>query len=152
MTTFYVDIAKILDRVDVKVLYKSRNIKKDGTSDFYQLSIVDAHGFLKEKIYSISSKIFSEELSAYSSTSGSFVYDEDNVFFKVEFPSTFNVALIPSIERSIEDVIVNWTVFQWMYNSNYEYRKDEEEYLKSIDGLRSLITRRKNLVRTYKLY
>lgn len=156
MTTFTIDIKKILDRVETKALYKARNIKKDGTSDFYQLSIVDARPFLIEKIRTVLARIWSTELSQYSIEDG-YTYDDTDpldikVSYEVEFPENFRTESIPSISRAIEDAIVNFVIYQWMMASNYDYRKDEQEYRENMDEIRSLVARRTKLVRTYKLY
>lgn len=160
MTTFYYDINKVIDKIDTAVLLKARNINKDASADFAQLSITDAKGFVKDKLAEISVKIFDKISSPLSRqiTGDRFVFDETvegepgRIGFFVELPQKFDQGTTTSILRAIEDVMVSFCIYEWLYHANYDSRKEEERFNQKWDDLLSLITRRVNLKRTYKLY
>ena len=156
MTTIWFDIDILVDKIDTAVLYKARNIKRDGSSDFHQLSIVDAKIFIRDKIKSIGLKVYDKIISPLArQMSDTFLFDEqidgkNMMLIKLDY--TIDKNLLPAIEGAIEDVIIDYCVYEWFYHSNYDYRKEEERFNNSFDDLLSLITRRINLKRTYKLY
>lgn len=165
MTTFYFDINKILDKVENNVLYKGRNIAAERKDDFAELSIVDARDFLKDQLETIASKIFDTELSQYTygldnletpvnAYEFDVIYDgiPGRIVYRVVFPAMYNLRLTPSVLNAIEDSMIKYLVTEWMKKSNYDYRQDELDFNKAMDDIRSLVSRRKNLKRTYKLY
>lgn len=159
MTTFYYDIGKLLDRIHTSALYLARNIKADRTSDFYQLSIIDAEGFLTDKIRTIAARMFADVFAQYArELSDPFQWDvpyeglDNQIVFNVEFPSDFDLNLVPSILQAGEDLIIEYVVYEWMYHTNYDYRKAEDIYLKHLQHLQSLVSRRNIAIRSYKLF
>jgi len=164
MTTLQYDIKLLVDKIDNLILLKARNIKKDGESDFKQLSIVDHKFFIKDKLEEISTKIFdkitspisrslSEERFEFDAlTEGAEPANSGKIVFRFELPEKSDSGTTKAILRAIEDVMVAFCIYEWLYHGNYDYRKEEERYTQRWDDLLSLITRRINLKRTYKLY
>lgn len=160
MTTFYYSIAKLIDRIHTSALYLARNIKQDRTNDFYQLSIVDAEGFLQDKIRTIAARIFADVFSPYArELTDPFQFDvpfeglDGQIIFQVEFPDKyFDANLIPSILQAGEDLIIDYVVYEWIYHTNYDYRKAEQIYSEGIKKLMGLVGRRYTARRNYKLY
>jgi hypothetical protein len=164
MITLQYDINLLVDKIDEVTLIKARNIKKDGEADFKQLSIVDNKHFIKDKLEEISAKIFDKITSPISRTLSEERYEFDpltegeeptnsgKIVFRFELPEKSDSGITKAILRAIEDVMVTFCVYEWMFHSNYDYRKDEERYNQRWDDLLSLVNRRINLKRTYKLY
>jgi hypothetical protein len=173
MTTLQYDIKLLVDKIDNLILLKARNIKKDGESDFKQLSIVDHKFTIKDKLEEISTKIFDKITSPISRTllEERFEFDalveppepaegeeeaeptnSGKIVFRFELPEKSDSGTTKAILRAIEDVMVTFCIYEWLYHGNYDYRKEEERYTQRWDDLLSLITRRINLKRTYKLY
>ena len=167
MTTLRYDIKLLVDKIDNVILLKARNIKKDGESDFKQLSIVDHKFFIKDKLEEISTKIFDKITSPISRTLSEERFEFDalvdapegeeptnsgKIEFRFELPEKSDSGTIKAILRAIEDVMIAFCIYEWLYHGNYDYRKEEERYNQRWDDLLSLITRRINLKRTYKLY
>ena len=164
MITLQYNINLLVDKIDEAILIKARNIKKDGESDFKQLSIVDNKHFIKDKLEEISAKIFDKITSPISRTLSDERYEfnpltegeepvnSEKIVFRFTPPDKFDSGTTKAILRAIEDVMVSFCIYEWMLHSNYDYRKDEERYTQRWDDLLSLISRRINLKRTYKLY
>ena len=165
LTTFYFNIDGILDKVENNALFRARNITKDRTPDFAELSIVDARDFLKDQLKTIASKIFDTELSQYTyglddleiaveAYQFDVTYDSvaGRIVYNAVFPAIWNHKLVPAVSNAIEDAMIKYLVCEWLKKGNYDYRQDEVDFGKAMDDLRSLVARRKNLKRTYKLY
>lgn len=164
-TTFYFDISKILDKVENNALFRARNITQNRNPDFAELSIVDARDFLKDHLETIASKIFDTELSQYTyglddletpveAYEFDVTYDgtPGRIVYNVVFPDIYNHKLVPAVLNAIEDAMIKFLLLEWVKVSNYDYRQNEIDYNRAMDDLRSLVARRKNLRRTYKLY
>ena len=161
MRAFYFGITKLLERVHTTALYLARNIKQDRTNDFYHLSIIDAEDFLKDKLRSISARIFADFFAPYArDLITPYLFDDyygdlsGQIVFYAEFPAdTFDDNLYASILQAVEDVMIDYVVYEWMYHSNYDYRKSEEIYLEGMRRISSLVNRRNaTFTRTYKLF
>lgn len=164
MTVLEYDITKLIDKIDTAILLKARNIKKDGEADFKHLSIVDMKPFIKDKLAEISVKIFDKITSPVSRalTEERFEFDpltegetpapSDKIIYRFNFPAKADSGIATAILRAIEDVMVSYAIYEWLYFGNYDYREEKKRYQESWDDLLSLITRRINLKRTYKLY
>lgn len=156
MTTIWFDIDILVAKIDTAILYKARNIKKDGSSDFVQLSIADAKLFIRDKVKSIALKVYDKLVSPLARhLTDTFLFDEEidgKKLLLIKLDYTIDLNLLPAIEGAIEDVIIDYCIYEWMYHSNYDWRKGEERFNGSWDDLLSLIKRRINLKRTYKLY
>lgn len=167
MTTLYFDIPKLINRVNTNALLIGRNVKQDRTNDFTHLGVQDAEDFIKDKIRSICAQIFSDFFSQYARD----LVDENDVavepyefdvtydnvagriVFRVLFPEGFNLKLIPSVLQATEDLIIEYVTYEWLYHTNYDYRKAEAIYTKWMDKLIGLVSRRNGVtLRNYKYY
>lgn len=162
MRAFYYDIAKLIDRVHTTALYLARNIKQDRSNDFYQLSIIDAEDFLKDKFRSISARIFADVFAPYArDLIDPYLFDNNygdltgQIVFYAQFPDdgTFDDNLYLSILQAGEDLMIDYVVYEWMYHTNYDYRKAESIYTEGLKRLIGLVNKRTGtFTRTYKLF
>lgn len=167
MVTLQYDIAKLINRVNTNALLIGRNVKQERTNDFMQLGVQDAEDFIKDKIRSICGQIFADFFSQY----GRDLVDENNVavepyefdvtynnvagriVFRMLFPEGFNLKLIPAILQATEDLIIEYVTYEWLYHTNYDYRKAEAIYQKWMDKLIGIVSRRNGVtLRNYKYY
>lgn len=163
MTVFYYDIDTLIHRVDTAAVLIARNIKKDRSADFQQLSTVDARDWIEDKIRSICGRLFSDIFAQYAQNldetadvpyEWDVTYDDEprRVVFRVEFPeSHFDDHLIPSILQAGEDAIIEYVLYEWLYFTNYDYRDQERKSNEAWAKLRGLLgRRRRTFARTYK--
>jgi len=170
VTTFYFIVNSLIDKVNTHVLYKVR--KRDDILGLDQNSVIDAELLIKEYLHSASAELFnkwisplSRELEDLDDPQVAFVFNdtfthpeteeetENCIIFRVIFPEKFDTTTKPVILRAIEDVLVSYAVYNWLMDSNIQdWQKYELEYLRKIDNLSGLLTRRINLKRSYKLY
>lgn len=168
VVSFYYTIPTLIDRINLGVLYKVRN--RDNILGLGENSVIDAEILVKEYIGSITADIFSKLVSPLgrtledletplepfefdvSFTAGETTY-ENCVVYRVILPTAFDATTKPSIEKALADTIVSYCIWQWLLDSNIQgWEKYEFEHIRKYDDLRSLMTRRINLKRTYKLY
>jgi len=168
VTTFYYEISKILDRVQLGVIYKVR--KRDEILGLDANSTIDAEVLIREYLSAVSHDIFNKWMSPLSRDLDDieephepFEYDEtfvhpetgtetkNCIIYRVIFPEKFDTITKPSIFKAIEEMMVSYCVYNWLMDSNIQgWEKYEMEYLRHKDNLVDLITRRINLRRTYK--
>lgn len=171
VVTFYYTIESLLNRIELGVLYKLKN-RRTGVAGLDENSTIDATLLLKEYLGSISSDIFSKLTGPLGKTlqdletplepyeyDATFTHPEteaetDNcVIFRMIFPTAFDSTSKPAIEKALADTMVSYCIWQWLMDSNIaDWPKYENEHERKYDDLRSLIVRRTNLRRTYKLY
>jgi hypothetical protein len=168
VVSFYYTIPTLIDRINLGVLYKAR--RRDDILGLGENSVIDAELLIKEYIGSISADIFSKLMSPLGRTLEDLEtpqepYEFDVTFndgtddhlecvvYRVILPTKFDATTKPSIEKAIADTIVSYGIWQWLMDSNMQgWEKYEYEHIRKYDDLRSLMTRRINLKRTYKLY
>lgn len=164
----YYKISDLLNRTDREVLYKTR--KKDQRPGAGNNSIIDAEAVIKDYLGSISAEIADKWISPLSrglseleepvvayEFDATFNEDEtgiDNcIIFRVVFPEKYDTNVIPSLVRAIEDCIISYCVWQWLFDADVkDWQKYEQEHIRKLDNLRGLANRRMNLKRTYKLF
>lgn len=80
------------------------------------------------------------------------------LLYTIKTDSTFDINTVPAIDKTVEDCIVFYTLWQWFKFSNLvAYAPNllavvEQQYLDSKNRLAGLMTRRIGLKRTYKFY
>lgn len=171
VTTFYYTIPSLLNRIEMGVLIKVRN-RKEKAIGLDALSTIDSELLVKEYLGSISADIFSKLTGPLGKTLADletpmepFEFDEtfthpdtdaetDNcIIFRTIFTDTMDSTSKPAIEKALADTMISYCIWQWLMDSNVpDWPKYENEHQRKYDDLRSLIVRRINLRRTYKLY
>jgi hypothetical protein len=170
VTSFYYEISTIIDRVHLGILYKVR--KRDDILRLGENSGIDAELLIKEYLQSIAYDVFSKlisplgrDLDDLDTPLEPFEYNEtfthpeteattDNcIIYRVIFPEKFDDTTKPPIYKALEDTLVSYCIWQWLMDSNIpDWPKYEAEHERKYKDLRSLIVRRVNLKRSYKLY
>nr|WP_320022075.1 hypothetical protein [uncultured Draconibacterium sp.] len=167
--SIYFQIPDLLRRIDREVLYKSRN--KDNIDGLGNNSIVDAHPVVKDYMNSICSEIFDKLTSPLSRGFSELdeppvPYEFDKTFtkedettvdnciiYRVMLPEKYDLNVIPSLMKAIEDCIVSYCIYQWLLDADIKgWQKYEREHERKFDNLRGLVHRRINLKRKYKLF
>ncbi len=158
MTTFVCNIEDTIKRIQNEITHKSRKSRTGTDMGFGENSSIDGETWINEYVSSIASDIFDKLFSplARNLTNpflNGLVYGGNDIIYSVELPATFDINTVPAINRAIEDTIVSYAVFEWLKDLRvHGWEREELDHVAKYDNLRGLITRRINLVRTYKLY
>lgn len=158
MTTFVCDIEKITKRIKNEITNKSRKNRTGNVLGFTENSAVDGETWLNEYISTIAADIFSKLMCPLSRTLtdpyvNGIVYGGNSIIYSVVLPSTFDVNTVPAINQALEDTIVSYAVSEWLKDLRVPgWERDELDHHNKYSNLRSLMVRRVNLKRTYKLY
>lgn len=168
VVAFYYTIPSLIDRVNLGVLYKVR--RRDNIVGIGENSVIDAEVLIKEYLGSAAAEIFSKLTSPLGRTLvgletpvAPFEFDvtfnpgtgalANCIVFRIILPDKFDSITTPSIEKAIADTLVSYCVWQWLMDSNIQgWEKQEDEFNRNFEDLRSLLVRRVNLKRSYKLY
>ena len=170
MITFYFAIQSLLDKINTQVLYVSRRKEMNLGIDYN--STVDADLLLKEYLHNVSAKLFSEHLSPqgrdtlsletpYEPYEFDATYTNEEtlaetpncIIYRIIPPTGFDTTIKYALDKMIENCMIDYCVWQWCMDGNTPgWELYGAKYDKSIDLLISVMTRRINPARTYKLY
>lgn len=172
MNIFYYSLNTLRERISTEVLYKVRK-RAESNNSLDDDSTIDASLIINEYIQTIATDIFNNWLSPMGRTLADldtpeepFEYDvsftppEDGateltnqIVYRVIFPDKFDSITVTAIDRAIADCIVNYSIWQWLMDSNVkEWQLYENKYETSKQKLVDLVSRRINPRRTYNLY
>lgn len=163
MITLYYEVAKLVNRVNTNALLIGRNIKQDRSNDFFHLGVQDAEDFIKDKIRSIANRIFADCFIQYSRdmvypngnpvTPFSCEADADEIEYNFNLPEGADPNVGVPLLQAVEDAIIEYVTYEWLYHTNYDYRKAEQIYKEHLDRITGMMSKRHGVIlRNYKYY
>lgn len=164
MITFYYTIETLLNRISTEILYKIKN--RGGFNN----SIVDAEHLILEYLNTGGSEIASKlsspiavELADLDPVLEPYEFDatytdpdtdeetENCIIFRIIPPEKFDSTIKKIMDRTIEDTLIAYCVWNWLFDSNIQgWQLFKDKYDSHFNSLRMMFTKRIKLVRTYK--
>jgi hypothetical protein len=160
MTEFICNIESLVNRIENEIQNKSRKSRTGSDFGFGENSSVDGEIWIKEYLSTIAADIYSKLFSPLARTLNDSFIDgivqdpaEPEIIYNVVFPDNFDINTVPSITRAIEDTLVSYCVSEWLKDLRMPgWEREEFDHINKYDNLRSLMVRRINPKRSYKLY
>jgi len=153
MTTFTISIEEIIKKCHNTIEQKTRKSRVKDALGFGEGSSTDGDIWLKEYVSNIADDVYTKLVAPLAVDIetpyvNGILDDTENIIYKAEFPTTFDINTTPTVLSGMINTIVTYAVFMWLKDLAIPgWELEEDLHNKTFDNLRSLFHARKSVVK-----